>query len=297
MSDTEDLALFAQIASQFGSELRRFGLLVVTELSRENTDTGGWIAKVATWRRNRPNPHVILDRSLGEERQFWFGFHSQRGALLDRFMEEMPQRYQNYERIGDDDWEEVGDQLRLKSRATELVKKAGGKVFERYKADDFFEGHYFGIYQMAFQYNTPEQLAIQAAEAVGDIVECIDPLLEEERDSQLGELKQKNPTEYRQVILARRGQGLFRRQLEIFWKGSCAVTGYNIPFSDFDGSRKSAHVRVLKTAARGPMPRARVTAARFPLRGRCETQLPSAHRDEATCRFQEDAFLGRCRRP
>jgi len=93
MNDAEGLAMFKPMATQFGNELRRFGLVVVPELSPEKTDIGpGWMAKVATWRRNRPNISVWLDRALGEERQVWIPFSERRcfGRVYETDAAEIP---------------------------------------------------------------------------------------------------------------------------------------------------------------------------------------------------------------
>jgi hypothetical protein len=223
MSDAEDEERFRRVAELFRAQVQRFGLVPVEEVNVEKTDTSGWWAKVAKWRRDRPNISVWFDHTLGEERQFWFGFQSPKRTVLDALIKEMPQTH--YAEIGERDWKEIRkNDYRLKGHAVELVKNHGGKAFERYSDDDYFDGHYFGMNQLGFRFSTEEQLAMQAAEFVGEIVESIDPLLEEEHDTQLNELKRENPTEYKQLILARRGQGQFRRDLESFWKGSCAVT-------------------------------------------------------------------------
>jgi hypothetical protein len=228
MSDVEDIKRFRRVAELFRTSVQAFGLVPVEEVDAEEGDTGGWWAKVATWRRDRPNVSTWFDRSLEQERQFWFGFQSRRSSVLDALVQELP-RNLGYAEIGNDDVVKIADNYwRYKPPAVERVKRNDGRAFERYPEDDSLEGHYFGINQLGFRFNSEEQLVTQAAEFVGGIVECIGPSLEEEHDDQLKELKRENPTEYKQVILARRGQGRFRRELEQFWKGSCSVTGCSV---------------------------------------------------------------------
>lgn len=216
-----DEARFKDMVSAVTRELERCGLRSVSKPMPAPNDCGGWCAKLAFWRRDRPAVSVWFDRSVGRRLEFWFGFRSNNRDKLDRLVDELPSG--TYAHLEDDDYRflEGENYWHLNETAVRRVREYLGLTVEHDS-----DGHFLGANECHFQTNSDEQLALKAAEFISEIVERVDPLLLEERD--IRDLD-RSDTEYRSLVLARRGQGEFRRRVEAKWNNKCAVLKWRVP--------------------------------------------------------------------
>jgi hypothetical protein len=213
MSDQRDLQRFDRVTTLFRDELQKAGLTPKTKEPTETAAGDGWYTTVATWSRLRPSVSVFFDTWLdsreGASRHFWFGFNGSKehiGKLVKEIEHSFPAPIV---------WPSGFKRLRGSDKSK--VEKNGGFVYEKYRNDD----HYLGMYDVGFSRDSDSWLVGQAA---AFIIEIID-VAEGADISELGNVK---PTERLALILARRGQGLFRDKLEKIWDARCAVTKCSI---------------------------------------------------------------------
>jgi hypothetical protein len=79
---------------------------------------------------------------------------------------------------------------------------------------------YIGRHDIGFSFNSDADLIDQAANFILEIINSVEPV----EDADVIDIKSRDKTERKALILARRHQGQFRRGLEKKWNGSCAVT-------------------------------------------------------------------------
>jgi predicted restriction endonuclease len=141
------------------------------------------------------------------------------GELRGKFPEPVDITIDDWEEIIPDEQGYLSNEKRAEVHRTKLW-------YEHYmeKDDDM---DYFGVSESSLQSNSDDDIARQAANLIGEIVEYVDPTLVEERD--IREIKQTehNPTTRKALIQARRGQGKFRSDLLKAW-GGCAVTTWTV---------------------------------------------------------------------
>jgi predicted restriction endonuclease len=215
-----DKDTFQQVVHSFADGLRQFGL-EVRRFRVETTDTDGLMATAATWPRKTITVCVFRDRCLGQgEPKFWFGFAAENRVTLDELIADLPRRFKHYAHIRPEDWQGKEPKLHYSDHGRVKAIEMNWLVLE----DKFHESDaFFGKYEMGFQLKKSNQLTTEAVRFIGEIVEYVDPSLAEQLD--IKRLEKEKPTEYKQLILARRGQGKFRRDLETQWDNACAVTG------------------------------------------------------------------------
>jgi hypothetical protein len=217
-----DLDRFKRVAKELGAHLQVYGLRTRPVVPQPSEDTDGWWATAAFWGQKRPHISVWLDRSLGRpQRVFWFGFQSGNRDLIAQLIKEVAPVFPTLLTITRRDWTDTGH-WRLTADSADQIESSHWLSYESYK-DNPDDDDCFGIGELAFQFASDDELVLEAAKFIGQIVQFADPSFAEQRDIEEIKRSEKNPTDREALILARRGQGKFRKDLFEFW-GGCAVT-------------------------------------------------------------------------
>ena len=205
---------FQKMARLFGQAIASHGFSRAT-ISEKRASTG-WYCKITKWGTRNPGIFLWYDRWLDtEERHFWFGFvgspaqiSTLRSALPDN---RIPALYQNDAFQGP-----------YQGPTLKVVNDHKGFVHEQYRDDS----HYLGFYDIGLSAINDAARAAEVAGLIAGIVKYVDPIDEDQADiDTIKKLKNLSLTKKKQLIMARRGQGLFRKALDQIWEGKCAVTG------------------------------------------------------------------------
>jgi hypothetical protein len=202
--DEQDRQDFNQVVTLFARELTKAGLNVDIRDIEEAEEDGCYVI-LATWSIGRPEIAIWFDKWLGmNERHFWFGFQGAKGEvaklLKDLAVEDFAMW--NHSRFEKNDKE---------GKREVVVKRHRGLVYERYRGAP----SYLGKYDVGFQNALSRPKLVEQATAF--LLESID-------DADLVEAKRNGATEYETSAIGRIGQREFRRRLEKYWEGRCAVT-------------------------------------------------------------------------
>lgn len=209
MVEKRRLARVAEILSyrleDYG--LRRSEIKLKEDGPRED-EWVGWWSPVATWGLGRPAIAAYLGQYFESGlSEFWFGFQSARQDEIRKLFVEQPKS----------SW------LELKLTDTrDRVRNTDQLIYEKTSEERSGNWAYFGKYFIV-EDSSNKMLVENAVDFIIKIVERIDPFLAEQRD--IKELDRKC-TEYKALVLARRGQGKFRLGVEERWGNKCAVYGY-----------------------------------------------------------------------
>jgi hypothetical protein len=208
-----------QVADQFGTKLEAYGLkrtpIKVESRTGDEWELPGWWTYVASWGRGRPKIGVWLDNSPERRQPFWFGFFGNVQKLVNG-----PWASVEYDTIDLTNYPEFSSWPHLEERL--------GRGFALERMDPGQDdGDYFGLYEFALKSSfTDETMLInEAATHIEELISLVDGT-SVERDIRMVENDPNlEPRTRGQLIQARRGQGEYRRKLEIQWGGGCAVTG------------------------------------------------------------------------
>jgi HNH endonuclease len=210
-----DKERFESVAGKVRDRLQVNGF---RERSREGeSEDDGWWSEVAFWRKGRPIMSVWFDRSMDASRRFAFSFIGPSDVIAN-LLSEIPQELYDPVIITPNDKAES----KLRADVVARIRKNKGLAYER----DIDNWDHFGFYALDHEHYTEDQLVADAEAFVLDVVRFVEPEFFEKSD--IDEIrKNKAATEREQLILARRGQGIFREGLFRLW-GGCAVTGCKV---------------------------------------------------------------------
>jgi hypothetical protein len=221
-----DLDRFKRVAKEFGAHLQVYGLHSRSVLPQSES-TDGWSTTAAFWIQKRPHISVWFDRSLNRpQRAFWFGFESRNRDLVSELVKEVGPKFPTLLTIARQHWTTETGRWRLTKHSADEIERSHWLSYEHYNDDDD-DYDYFGIDEFGLQFASDDELAVEAAKFVGQIVQFVDPSLAEQRDIEEIKRSETDPTTREALILARRGQGEFRRKLFEIW-GGCAVTACKV---------------------------------------------------------------------
>jgi predicted restriction endonuclease len=181
---------------------------------------GGWSDDVAYW-PNRPSIAISLDRyTSSSQRDFWVGFWSSEQRPIRDLYERLPKDLEPVRTFETSMAEPKNGIWVLK----QPLKRSlfGRPIAEHYEEDE----QYFGFYDSS--------KSLDVAAAVNFISSVIiaqeDDADDESVDIRLiARSNDLTETEKDQLIRARRGQGNFRKALELIWTAGCPVTGHAVP--------------------------------------------------------------------
>lgn len=221
MTDEERLR---QVATDLANQLHQYGLRPIT-FKQHDASSDGWWTPVASWHKDRPKIGVFFDRALRDsDRYFWFGFYSPDQSKMADLATEIRPKFPETVIVTQRD-RESDSFIEKKIRE---VKQNGGLAYERYEKDND-NSDYFGKFEVGFTASSDEELVSQAAAFILEVIRFIEPEFDEQID--IDEIRKRldlTPTARKQLILARKGQGKFRRDLFAVWGGGCAVTGCTV---------------------------------------------------------------------
>jgi len=224
-TEANDQKRFGSVVESLSTVLSLEGLRPI-KFKQHDTWDDGWWAPAASWGNNRPRVGVWFDYLLDRnKRRFWFGFYSA-PPKLDALVKEIQDISPNpiILTVSQDDVQG----MQLAQATISKAKQERAIVYEQY-SEDWDDFRYLGKFEGGFPATSDDGTLVgQAANFVLEIVRLLEPLREEESD--IDELKRRGDlttTERHQLILARRGQGIFREKLFHIW-GGCAVTGCNV---------------------------------------------------------------------
>ena len=209
---------FNRVTDLFVRELRRLGL-TTSKLRKQEPDADSCWSIVANWLPQQPRISIWYGRWFPErpENRFWFGFQGSKDQVitLRQTVEESgifsrpPLDYI----IGDPTW----------NFAAAAVND--GFTCEYGDARDY----YIGIYDtITAAQGSLGEIALLGARFIDKVISIAEFAMEIDVNA-VRDNKDISGTERAALILARRGQGQFRRKLERIWRGRCAVTGCQIP--------------------------------------------------------------------
>ena len=212
MSDEDEVNALERSAMLIRNELVVKGLSP-TPLTRHVVEPG-WCVSVADWAKGR-RPSVLfwLDKTLGSSnRDFWIGFTGTRREISSV----------------------VAKAIKLDIiPISEYISTQPKSILQKYSEENKFisesypeyREYYLGKYCLN-QSTDSSHFVEWAVDQVMSVINAIEPM------DQVATTKianNSNKTERQQLILARIGQGKFRDDLMMIWKGSCAVTGLSTP--------------------------------------------------------------------
>ena len=201
-----DIQRLTGAANQIADGLKRLklpGLRIKTKITAdpEENGNGGWSADIASW-RGRPTIAVSLDKfAYAPKRVFWVGFWSQESEPIRKLYESLSEAP---EALNDDNAEE-------RDGIWVLKRSLAQSLLNRPIAEHYDEENDFGYYDSSHNVDIAHAVDFIAGVVVGQ---------ENGADEESVDIKliDQNPdldeTQKTQLIQARRGQGMFRKQLE-----------------------------------------------------------------------------------
>lgn len=204
-------SVFLETVRRLADLLEEYGLKRAKSPPYDAVENG-WYLKLSLW-RNRPSVFVFYDNTLQlGPRGFWFGFGGTK-SQIDILIDSLPNSSFKKGTLRDSDFTNI----------QQLSKRLSDRLIWYYEHwPKYDDTHFFGFYEISLSDDQKRDLAVSAAQILGEIVTFLDPNLAERRD--IADIQRRRPTDMEALILARRGQGRFRDDLLDIWKG-CAVTG------------------------------------------------------------------------
>jgi hypothetical protein len=226
MTDAKDKERLISMTSRLRKMLELHGLTPTKNRKPEKVDDyedyAGWGMRVATWGKERPAVALYLDNTVDSDHfGFWYGFEtyektekSNISVLANSLPDLTIERYISSAKNP--------TMVEIRSILSRILNSGIEVIHEEHPS---WDGYFLGKYEPDFSKSDTEILR-DAEQFIVEVVEAVEPALEEEAD--IAAIKNDpNETEKEQLIKARRGQGIFRRDL-INERNRCAVTGCGV---------------------------------------------------------------------
>lgn len=213
----KDKERFSRMARYLRDQARVLGLKQSTYASEESHG-GGWWTRIARWPADKNDDgrkpvwfSLFFDKELMKtERRFWIGLDGHDRRTVASLATEATDAFGNHALY---DFEKDTDEEEHRN----AVVQARGLALEHYDTDE----HYFGIYDFGASPDADESVAMRGSDFIGRMLSTLAEWSDIDAIKNRGD---RNETERKSLIAARRGQGSFRDGLIRRWKG-CAVTG------------------------------------------------------------------------